>query len=208
MILSGETEPPQPRIVRDADGRPVDPATGPEPNAIACSVVDDPFAGDDSDGGTADRAEANAGIATQIDTFEGESPTSSDVPGFDFDPAFANGRAVRIITSANEDVAIDTSGETPATTGPKRPAFHAAGDPDAGVGPTIAGIADANAVVGAFSTRQDGIDTGLGVPTTVANDAGTRFAVGSLGFAGASLPSPAGGSDVDGGTGRAIALLG
>lgn len=117
--------------------------------------------------------------ATLVGTFTPRIPGLSFA--FDFNPAFMGGQFARIITDTNDNRVI--SGDTGQYLPPveKTDVFYAAGDPNEGVDPNIAGIAYTNSVFGATSTQQYGIDSSLGVLTTVANNAGTLETVGSLG---------------------------
>lgn len=104
--------------------------------------------------------------------------------GFDFNPAFMSGAFARIITNENDNRVINgTSGQylNPVE---KTDVFYGAGDANEGANPNIVGIAYDNNVAGAVSTQQFGIDSSLGILTTVANNAGTLATVGNLGIGG------------------------
>lgn len=117
--------------------------------------------------------------ATLVGTFTPRIPGLSFA--FDFNPAFMGGQFARIITDTNDNRVI--SGDTGQYLPPveKTDVFFAPGDPNEGRDPNVAGIAYTNSVPGASSTQQYGIDSGLGVLVTVANNAGTLATVGSLG---------------------------
>ncbi|MEO0529536.1 MAG: DUF4394 domain-containing protein [Planctomycetota bacterium] len=102
---------------------------------------------------------------------------------FDFNPAFRGGEFARIITDTNDNRVI--SGNTGQYLPPveKTDVFYAVGDPNEGEDPNIAGIAYTNSLFVPSSTQQYGIDSSLGVLTTVANNAGTLVTIGSLGVA-------------------------
>ena len=99
----------------------------------------------------------------------------------DFNPAFMDGEFARIISDTDNNRVI--SGETGQYLGTpdKTPVFYAAGDPNEGENPNIAGIAYTNSFGIPDSTQQYGIDASLGVLTTVANNDGTLETVGLLG---------------------------
>lgn len=104
--------------------------------------------------------------------------------GFDFNPAFMSGAFARIITNENDNRVINgTSGQylDPVE---KTDVFYGAGDANEGIDPNIVGIAYDNNVAGATSTQQFGIDSSLGILTTVANNAGSLATIGSLGIGG------------------------
>ena len=123
---------------------------------------------------------------------------------FDFNPAFAGGEFARIISDTDQNRVI--SGDTGQYLSPveKTPVFYAAGDPNQGQNPNIAGIAYTNSFGVPDSTQQYGIDASLGVLTTVANNAGELNTVGSLGVLGLSNEL---GLDISGATGVAYANL-
>lgn len=140
--------------------------------------------------------------ATLVGTYTPRIPGLSYA--FDFNPAFSGGEFARIITGTNDNRVI--SGDTGQYLLPveKTDVFYPAGDPNAGVDPNIAAIAYTNSVPGATSTQQYGIDSALGVLTTVANNAGTLNTVGSLGVS--PLTNELG-LDISGQTGIAYANL-
>lgn len=140
--------------------------------------------------------------ATAVGAFTPRIPGLSFA--FDFNPAFMGGQFARIITDANDNRVI--SGDTAQYLSPveKTDVFYAAGDPNEGLDPNIAGIAYTNSFFGATSTQQYGIDSRLGVLTTVANNAGVLNTVGSLGVG--ALTNELG-LDISGATGVAYAAL-
>ena len=123
---------------------------------------------------------------------------------FDFNPAFMQGEFARIISDTDNNRVV--SGDTGQYLGTpeKTPVFYAAGDPNNGQNPNIAGIAYSNNVANATSTQQFGIDASLSVLTTVANNAGTLNTIGSLGVT--PLTNELG-LDISGATGIAYANL-
>jgi hypothetical protein len=108
---------------------------------------------------------------------------------FDFNNAFDGGsgevadigRFARIISDTDDNRVIDGNTGQYLGAPSKTDVFYAAGDPNDGENPNIAGIAYTNAFPQAQSTQQYGIDSDLGVLVTVANNAGTLETVGSLG---------------------------
>ncbi|MEM8835939.1 MAG: DUF4394 domain-containing protein [Planctomycetota bacterium] len=95
--------------------------------------------------------------------------------GFDFNPTIDR---IRVVSEADQNLVLNpnTGGSTAVTD-----LFYAAGDPNEGADPNIAGSAYTNSVAGATTTQLYGIDTGLDVLVTQANSAGTLETVGSLG---------------------------
>lgn len=140
--------------------------------------------------------------ATLVGTFTPRIPGTSFA--FDFNPALSGGEFARIITDTNDNRVI--SGDTGQYLPPieKTDVFYAAGDPNQGQDPNIAGIAYTNSFGVPSSTQQYGIDSRLGVLVTVANNAGTLNTVGSLGVS--PLTNELG-FDISGATGIAYASL-
>ena len=108
---------------------------------------------------------------------------SESIVGFDFNPAFMSGEFARIIGSTTQDNSV-ISGNTGAYLGDqlRTDVFYVAGDPNVGATPSISGIAYTNSVAGAATTQQFGIDSALGVLTTVNNNAGDLVTIGNLGL--------------------------
>ncbi|MEQ8847125.1 DUF4394 domain-containing protein [Botrimarina sp.] len=140
--------------------------------------------------------------ASVVGTFSPRIPGLSFA--FDFNPAFMGGQFARIITDTNDNRVI--SGDTGQYLPPveKTDVFYAAGDPNEGADPNVAGIAYTNSFGVPSSTQQYGIDSRLGVLVTVANNAGTLQTVGSLGVG--PLTNELG-FDISGATGVAYAAL-
>ena len=124
---------------------------------------------------------------------------------FDFNPAFMSGAFARIITDTNDNRVIGGADGQYLSPVEKTDVFFAAGDPNEGVDPNIAGIAYDNSIPGATSTQQYGIDATLGVLTTVANNAGTLETIGSLGLSG-NITNELG-FDISGTSGMALASI-
>jgi hypothetical protein len=118
--------------------------------------------------------------------------------GFDFNPVIDR---VRLTSDTNNNLVIDPSTgalQTAATN-----LFYQAGDPNAGKDPNILGSAYTNSFPGAASTQLYGIDAGLDILVTQANNSGSLATVGPLGVDVASL----GGFDIAGDTGIAYAAM-
>ena len=133
---------------------------------------------------------------------------------FDFNNAFDGGsgdpddvgRFARIISNTDDNVVID--GDTGLYLGgPKTDVFYAAGDVNEGADPNVVGIAYTNAVPGADSTQQFGVDLNTGALVTVANNAGTLETVGSLGLSAQSTFTNEAALDISGATGTAFAVF-
>lgn len=124
---------------------------------------------------------------------------------FDFNPAFMSGSFARIITDTNDNRVIAGADGTYLPPVEKTDVFYAAGDPNEGIDPNIAGIAYDTNIAGATSTQQYGIDASLGMLTTVANNAGTLQTIGNLGIAG-DLTNELG-FDISGTSGIAFASI-
>ncbi len=139
--------------------------------------------------------------ATLVGSFSPRIPGTSFA--FDFNPAFMDGEFARIITDTDDNRVI-SGDDGQYLGGPKTDVFYAMGDVNEGEDPNIAGIAYTNSVAGAMTTQQYGIDSDLGVLTTVANNAGTLETVGSLGVS--PLTNELG-FDISGQTGTAFAAL-
>lgn len=146
-----------------------------------------------------------------VDNFTASLVGSFDPPslrgnsfGFDFNPAFMSGEFARIISNTDQNRVI--SGDTGQYSLPaeRTAVAYATGDVNFGTNPNINGIAYTNSVPGAIDTQQFGIDSTLGVLTTVANNAGTLNTIGNLGV----LPlTNELGFDISGATGIAYASL-
>ena len=120
--------------------------------------------------------------------------------GFDFNPVLGGGTFARIISDLDDNRVI--SGDDGSYLGAdKTDVFYLAGDANEGTNPNITHIAYSNSVFGATATQQYGIDTGLNILTTVANNAGELASIGSLNV----NASDAGGFDIDGVSGVAYA---
>jgi hypothetical protein len=117
--------------------------------------------------------------------------------GFDFNPTIDR---IRNVSDANQNLVLNPDAGT--STG-VTDLFYPAGDPNAGVDPTVAHSAYTNNFSGSTTTQLYGIDVNLDILVTQANSAGTLGTVGSLNVEVAS----AGGFDISGTSGRAFAAL-
>ena len=132
------------------------------------------------------------------------SPTLTGATfGFDFNPVLGGGQFARIISNLDNNRVVDSVNGGYLGDVEKTAVFYAAGDANEGVDPNINHIAYTNSIFGATATQQYGIDTGLDILTTVANNAGTLTTVGGLGIDASEL----GGFDILGSTGEAFAAF-
>lgn len=141
-----------------------------------------------------------SGTATRIgDGFDTPGLNGSAF-GFDFNPTIDR---IRTVADTNVNIVLNTNtGDSAAFTN----VFYTAGDPNQGVDPNIVHSAYTNSFVGSTSTQLYGIDAGLDILVTQANNAGTLGTVGSLGADVTAL----GGFDISGTSGIAylVALVG
>jgi len=114
--------------------------------------------------------------------------------GFDFNPTIDR---IRTVADANVNIVLNpnTGGSASFTN-----VSYGAGDTNFGVDPNIVHSAYTNSFLGSTSTQLFGIDTGLDVLVTQANNAGTLATVGALGDDVTSL----GGFDISGESGTAF----
>jgi hypothetical protein len=117
--------------------------------------------------------------------------------GTDFNPTIDR---IRNDSDANQNLVLNPNSGT--STG-VTDVFYPAGDPNAGVDPTVAHVSYTNSFAGATTTQLYAIDVGLDILATQANSAGTLGTVGSLGFDAASF----GGFDISGASGVPYAIL-
>ncbi|MCR9095597.1 MAG: DUF4394 domain-containing protein [bacterium] len=139
------------------------------------------------------------GAATRVgDGFDTPS-LNGGAFSFDFNPTIDR---IRNVADTNVNIVLNpNSGDS----GRFTDVFYQAGDDNAGVDPNIVHSAYTNSFVGSTSTQLYGIDSGLDVLVTQANNAGTLATVGPLGGDVTSL----GGFDISGSTGIAylVALV-
>ena len=148
-------------------------------------------------------------VATQVGTQLTPGLVGSTF-GLDYNPSASNGTSggslFRIISgNTQNNRVIDSATGAYFGTTDKTPVFYETGDVNEGATPQIEGIAYDNNIVDATSTQQFGIDGGLGILTTVGNNAGNLATVGSLGLANPLTTNL--GFDISGDTGIAFASL-
>lgn len=144
----------------------------------------------------------NSFAATQVGSLS--EPLVGSSFAFDFNPNAVGGVLSRIISDTDNNRVIDSTTGDYFGTPDKTAVFYNTDDANEGANPNIQGIAYDNNVVGSAATQQFGIDSTLGVLTTVANNAGTLDTIGSLGL-GALTDEVA--FDISGDTGTAFASL-
>jgi Domain of unknown function (DUF4394) len=118
--------------------------------------------------------------------------------GFDFNPVIDR---IRVVSEADQNLVLNPI--TGAVQLVATNLAYGAADPNFGVNPNVVDSAYTNNVFNATSTQLYGIDTGLDILVTQANNAGTLGTVGPLGL----NASAAGGFDISGVTGIAYAAL-
>jgi hypothetical protein len=117
--------------------------------------------------------------------------------GFDFNPTIDR---IRVVNDVNKNYVFNPITGALQTTATDL--FYVAGDPNVGVDPNVAGSAYSNNFVGATTSQLYGIDTGLNILVTQANNAGTLGTVGPLGVDISALA----GFDISGAS-RAYAIM-
>jgi hypothetical protein len=129
-------------------------------------------------------------------------PTSQPVTGvshgFDFNPTIDR---IRVVNDVNKNYVLNPI--TGALQLAATDLFYPIGDANAGADPNVAGSAYSNNFVNPPSTQLYGIDTGLNILVTQANNAGTLGTVGPLGVDISALA----GFDISGATGTAYAIM-
>lgn len=147
----------------------------------------------------------NSFAATQVGSTLSPALVGSSF-AFDFNPMAAGGILSRIISDTDNNRVIDSTTGGYFGAADKDPVEYVMGDANEGADPNIQGIAYDNNVVGSMMTQQYGIDAGLGVLVTVANNDGFLETVGSLGAGGIGLTDEVA-FDISGDTGIAYASL-
>lgn len=139
---------------------------------------------------------SSTGAATQVG-----SPFSIPLAGsqfaYDFNPTIDRSR---VVSDLRDNYVVNPND---GSIGQFTDVFYAAGDPNAGMTPTIVHAAYDNNVNGATTSQLYSIDSGLNLLTRQANSAGTLNTVGVLGFDINSM----GGFDISGRTGLAYAAM-
>lgn len=139
----------------------------------------------------------NTGMATQVGPGPFANPLNGSSFGFDFNPTIDR---IRVVSNADQNLVLNPNdGSSTQVT----PLFYAAGDPNAGINPNVAGSAYNNNFAGATTSQLFGIDSGLDVLVKQANSAGTLETVGSLGIDVTDVV----GFDISGRTGVAYATV-
>lgn len=118
--------------------------------------------------------------------------------GFDFNPTIDR---IRAVAETNKNTVFNPI--TGAVQLSATDLFFGPADPNFGVDPNVVNSAYTNNFVGAGATQLYGIDTGLDILVTQANNAGTLGTVGPLGLNATGV----GGFDISGTTGIAYASL-
>lgn len=118
--------------------------------------------------------------------------------GFDFNPVIDR---IRAVAETNSNYVLNPN--TGAVQLVATNLFYPVGDANAGRDPNVVDSAYTNNVNGAATTQLYGIDTGLDILVTQANNAGTLGTVGSLNFDITAV----GGFDISGVTGNAYASV-
>ncbi|MFU8828299.1 MAG: DUF4394 domain-containing protein [Phycisphaerales bacterium] len=117
--------------------------------------------------------------------------------GFDFNPTIDR---IRVVSDTNQNLVLNPND---GTSSQMTPVFYAAGDVNEGQNPNIVGSSYTNSFAGATTTQLYGIDAGLNVLVTQANNAGTLETVGPLGVDITDMV----GFDIDGSTNIGYAAL-
>ena len=118
--------------------------------------------------------------------------------GFDFNPTIDR---IRVVNDVNKNYVFNPITGALQTTATDL--FYPVGDANAGADPNVAGSAYSNNFVGATTSQLYGIDTGLNILATQANNAGTLGTIGPLGVDISALA----GFDISGATGTAYAIM-
>lgn len=143
------------------------------------------------------RVNTVSGVATQVGAQFSTALNGSQF-GFDFNPTIDR---IRVVSNADQNLVLNPiTGEVQlvATT-----LAYPAGDPNAGRDPDVVHSAYTNSFPGATTTQLYGLDTGLDILVTQANNAGT---LGTVGPVNADITST-GGFDISGATGIAYAAV-
>jgi len=140
------------------------------------------------------------GAATRVGVGFNTPALNGSAFSFDFNPTIDR---IRSVADTNVNLVLNpNSGGSAAFTN----VFYPAGDPNQGADPNIVHSAYTNSFLGSTTSQLYGIDAGLDILVTQANNTGTLGTVGALGADITSL----GGFDISGATGIAylVALVG
>ncbi|MBX3433703.1 MAG: DUF4394 domain-containing protein [Pirellulales bacterium] len=139
---------------------------------------------------------ASTGMASLVGSGLGLTLNGSSF-GFDFNPTIDR---IRVVSDTNKNYVLhpDTGAGTIVTD-----LFYPAGDPNAGVDPSVVHSSYTNSFAGATTSQLYGLDTKLDLLATQANSAGTLGTVGPLGVD----VTDVGGFDISGATGIAYVAL-
>jgi hypothetical protein len=118
--------------------------------------------------------------------------------GFDFNPTIDR---IRVVSEVNQNLVLNPI--TGAVQLVATNLFYPGTDANAGVDPNVVDSAYTNNFVGATTSQLYGIDVGLDILATQANNTGVLGTVGGLGFDAAAV----GGFDISGATGAAYAAI-
>ena len=139
-----------------------------------------------------------SGAASMVGAGPFSIPVSGSSHGFDFNPTIDR---IRVVSDTNDNYVlnpIDGSVQLQATD-----VAYQTGDVNEGVDPNIVHSSYTNSFLGATSTQLYGVDTGLDILATQANNAGTLGTVGGVG----TNITDTGGFDISGSTGLAYLAI-
>lgn len=117
----------------------------------------------------------NTGQLTLESVGASGAPTNTSQLGMDFNPTIDR---ARVITDSNQNIVFNPNAGTAAAF---TDVFYAPGDVNENANPSIIDIGYTQNFAGATTTQQFGIDYGLNVLVTIANNDGTLNTVGPLG---------------------------
>jgi len=139
----------------------------------------------------------SSGVVTQVG-----SPLSTTLNGFnfgfDFNPQIDR---IRVVSEVNQNLVLNPI--TGAVQLVATNLFYPGTDANAGADPNVVDSAYSNNFAGTTSTQLYGIDTGLDILVTQANNTGVLGTVGALGLDASAV----GGFDISGATGTAYATI-
>lgn len=144
------------------------------------------------------RISTTDGAATRVNGAPFAFPLNGSSFGFDFNPTIDR---IRVVSDADQNLVLNP--ETGAVQANATTLAYAGDDVNNGRNPNVLGSAYTNNFPGATMSQLYGIDTGLDILVTQANNAGTLRTVGSLGVDLADTIS----FDISGFTGSAFAAV-